>query len=130
MRLYYNQKTSKGWKSEKQLEFLNRLIQYTNIPYYGEYMRYSLPESFNNRLPYIESNEIGDGITIRRLTHLPDNLKYDFQEYTDKIYNMVMGIEEENWDDMVNLYFKLDDDNKTLKFMYSDSKDMWEQRED
>jgi hypothetical protein len=114
MRLYYNKQNSKGWKSEKQMEFLNRLTQYTNIPYYGEYGRYSLPLSFSDKLPYIESNEVGEGITIRRLSNLSYEQKEIFQKYTDKIFNMVMGIEKENWKGVNRSQIKLGDDGRTL----------------
>jgi hypothetical protein len=114
MRLYYNKQNSKVWKSEKQLEFINRLIQFNHLSYYGEYGKYSLPLSFQDKLPYIESNQVGEGVTIRRLTNLSDEQKEIFQKNTDKIYNMVMGIEKENWDEVIHSIIKLGDDGRTL----------------
>ena len=114
MRLYYNKQNSKEWKSEKQLEFINRLIQFNHLSYYGEYGKYSLPLSFQDKLPYIESNEVGEGVTIRRLTNLSNEQKEIFQKNTDKIYNMVMGVEKENWKDVIHSQIKLGDDGRTL----------------
>ena len=114
MRLYYNKQNSKVWKSEKQLEFINRLIQFNHLSYYGEYGKYSLPLSFQDKLPYIESNQVGEGVTIRRLTNLSDEQKEIFQKNTDKIYNMVMGIEKENWDEVIHSIIKLLPDGRTL----------------
>ena len=113
MNITYSEKSTK-WKSEKQLELLNRLIQFTNLPYYGESYNYSLPESFRNKLPYIESNMNGEGITIRRLTNFSKDNLNTFVNHCDKIYFRVMN-KTNDWENQSHSFVKLDDDERTLR---------------
>ena len=48
---YSYTKESPGYKPEKKLELINRLIQYTLFPYYGESYKFSLPSDFQEGLP-------------------------------------------------------------------------------
>lgn len=121
---YSYTKESPGYKPEKKLELINRLIQYTLFPYYGESYKFSLPSDFSDGLPYIETNYIdGDSVTIRRVTDLQGKdgkyLNY-VKDHTDKIYDMVMGNIDEDWDDLIRLFINRDEDGK-LQLRYSKS---------
>lgn len=122
---YSYTKESKGYKSEKKLELVNRLIEYTLFPYYGESYKFSLPSDFSNGLPYIETNYYdGDSVTIRRVTDLEGEdgkyLNY-VKDHTDKIYDMVMGNIDEDWDSMIRLFINRDEEGK-LQLRYTPSR--------
>jgi len=89
-----------GFDSNKKLELLNKIIQFTGLRYVGEFGNYVKPLGLINGLPYMESNYLDDNITIRRITNLDDEFKPHFIKTVETVYSMVMGLIEPKWDDV------------------------------
>ncbi len=81
----YN-KNVKGWKERLKMVLTFQLSSALKI---------GIGNNSNDGVnPYIEVDGAYSGVRIRRMTHLSEKAYKEFVEKADKVYNDVMGIEE------------------------------------
>lgn len=81
---YGYDKTTKNWKENKKEELAQRLRELCQ--------KFKPSEEYSNYLPYVEVDELYDGVRIRRITHLSDTDKKRIVKEADKIYDGVMKV--------------------------------------
>lgn len=102
-----------GFKPNKKIELLEKIMEYTGIRYMGKWGTWVVPLDFGT-YPYIETDYGEEGVTLRKLTDLSREDYNSLNEFTDTIYKWVMGLEKSDWDNLHKVSVEREGDKLVL----------------